>query len=1540
MKKLSLHVLLTLIVVIIGINPGYSQDIKTNNLTNESSYYRCEDDLIEVMFVESSAVRIRNGEPTDHNSNATAGLNNVLSALAWHQWSRFCDVDETKLDQWAANGERNTGQPVYNLNNIYSLKIPKGHDIWQICRQLEELEGIYQAKPYPLPVEPPLPPDYQNNQGYLKQATLNPSGIDALFAWTQTGGTGTGITICDLEYSWNYNHADITKAIGSSLNSWADPGFGNDHGTAVIGQLVADNNGWGITGICYDANILTCGTYYPAGSPAWNVPGAMALAISNLSAGDIILLEQQWNYDGSGGYVPIEWWTNTNTPQTNNAVYAAIVNAVANGIHVVEAGGNGNMDTDMITWYGNSGAIIVGAGGGFSYNNRERLSFSSYGSRFDLQGWGQNVTTTGYGTLYNSEGVNYYYTGTFNGTSSASPIVTGALACAEGYYLANISSTPPSPAFMRNHLATYSQPQVFGLTGNIGPRPDLYQAILAFLPPQNNIDWGDAPDPAYPTLLVNNGARHLIDPTIYMGASIDADPDGQPHPNAMGDDNNGNDDEDGVFFTSIIIAGQSNTITVFASVTGFLNAWMDFNANGSWADPGEQVFTDVLLNPGINNMLYNVPLVPFSITTYTRFRFSTQPGLIYTGLAPDGEVEDYEILINEAIQYEFDFGDAPDPTYPTLLANNGAHHFIDPTIFLGSSIDGDPDGQSDPSALGDDNDGNDDEDGVIFYYPLNPGTTATVDVIASGFFFLNAWIDQDFNGSWADPGDHVFMDVPLVSGVNTLSFIISSPAGSVGNTFARFRFSSMTGLSFFGPAPDGEVEDYMIFIGDESQDVFDWGDAPDGPYPTYAPSFGAHHLIVPGIYLGTTIDGEPDGQPDPAALGDDNNGSDDEDGITFNLPIIPNQPSYIIVEASVPGFLNAWIDFNFNGSWADPGDQIFMDYPLNVGSNLLTFTSPPLGISGNTFARFRFSTLAGLSFTGPAPDGEVEDYMIFISEETQDVLDWGDAPDGPYPTFAANSGAHHLIVPGIFLGTIVDADPDGQPNPAALGDDNDGNDDEDGVNFNYPFIPGQPATIDVIASMAGFLNAWIDQDFNGSWADPGDHVFIDIPLNAGTNSITFIASPGGWTGNTFARFRFSTLAGLSYIGPASDGEVEDYVIFFGEETQDEFDFGDASDPTFPTLLANNGARHIIDGITFLGVGIDADPDGQPDPNALGDDNDGNDDEDGVTVIFPLSPGGTAGFDVIASVDGLLNAWIDFNGNGSWADAAEHVIIDQSLFAGSNWQLFSVPNFAQVGKTIARFRFSTVGGLNYDGLSPNGEVEDYELIIHGDVIVKLKVLLEGAYNGAEMTTDLNAGGVLPLSQPFDSDTTAKWYYTGSESVPSIPNADITDWVLVEFRDAPSASSATGSTVVARKAAFLKKDGSITGLDGINPIQVYGVFQYQPFVVIWHRNHLGVLSANPLVNTGVNEYGYEFPTSAGQAFGGVLGHKYLGGGVWGMISADGEPDGLVDADDYLVWRKTLGTSGYDPADYNLDTQVDNKDKNDQWVPNLGEGSQVPN
>jgi len=160
----------------------------------------------------------------------------------------------------------------------------------------------------------------------------------------------------------------------------------------------------------------------------------------------------------------------------------------------------------------------------------------------------------------------------------------------------------------------------------------------------------------------------------------------------------------------------------------------------------------------------------------------------------------------------------------------------------------------------------------------------------------------------------------------------------------------------------------------------DFGDAPDPTYPTLLANDGPRHTIVPGLFLGRGVDGERDGQPDAAAAGDDHNGAD-EDGVTFGSALQPGMTASVEVTASAAGYLNAWIDFNRDGSFGGRGEQIFADQLLAAGVNRLTIAVPTDAVPGPTFARFRFNSRGLLSYNGPAADGEVEDYRVEIAKE-------------------------------------------------------------------------------------------------------------------------------------------------------------------------------------------------------------------------------------------------------------------------------------------------------------------------------------------------------------------------------------------------------------------------------------------------------------------------------------------------------------------------------------------------------------------------------
>ncbi|MHC4477287.1 MAG: GEVED domain-containing protein [Planctomycetota bacterium] len=544
---------------------------------------------------------------------------------------------------------------------------------------------------------------------------------------------------------------------------------------------------------------------------------------------------------------------------------------------------------------------------------------------------------------------------------------------------------------------------------------------------QGKYDFGDAPeDPGlgyhYPTLL-STGARHKISTGVHLGAKVDGEPDGQPQSSsALGDDNDTGpsnlppppnvDDEDGVTLGSLR-AGRLASVTVTASIDGYLDAWVDFTCNGDWADPCEHVLTAVLLSPGSNSLSFLVPATATHGTpTYARFRFRKKNvPLSYDGPADDGEVEDYMVDMIEEPQY--DFGDAPTSaqsgfakSYPTTLAQNGARHVIvdgGPYIgFSGDVPDSDTDGQPDPNAGGDDDDGNNDEDGARGLGLFQGAPQDLALSVGGGGGYVGAWIDFNGDGDW-DAGEEVFQGW-LGDGVHDIE--VKAPFGSPLYTFGRFRITSLPErLKPTGPALDGEVEDHKIGIAPA-----DFGDAPV-PYPTLHADNGAYHsthFLV--IRLGEEVDPELNGQPDANALGDDLKSpypgrpfsGDDEDGVRFltkqlirgqlvtveTKKLIRGQQTTVEVEINndYEAFLCAWIDFDGDKTWNDSTERIITKIYTSSGywTDEFQFQIPSDAKIGTTFARFRIGseppTHPNLPPTGYGGWGEVEDYEVEIVE--------------------------------------------------------------------------------------------------------------------------------------------------------------------------------------------------------------------------------------------------------------------------------------------------------------------------------------------------------------------------------------------------------------------------------------------------------------------------------------------------------------------------------------------------------------------------------
>ncbi len=348
---------------------------------------------------------------------------------------------------------------------------------------------------------------------------------------------------------------------------------------------------------------------------------------------------------------------------------------------------------------------------------------------------------------------------------------------------------------------------------------------------------------------------------------------------------------------------------------------------------------------------------------------------------PAGAFTEQTVNLTVTLPKDVDFGDAP-ATYPVLIANNAAWHTVNPGFRLGTAIDAEPDGRPGTSAAGDDLSNLDDEDGVVLGAMLQASQSNSIKVTASAAGKLDAWIDLNQNGVWEHPAERVAAGVPLVGGVNSLSLTLPASAKS-GVTFARVRFSATGNLPPDGGAGAGEVEDYRVAV-KSAEALFDFGDAP-APYPTTIAQAGARHAAS-GLLLGALRDVEADGQPHNYARGDDDLDSSDEDGVSMTFPLVPAQSTSLSVRASAAGMLDAWVDFNRDGDWSDPGEQVFMSLPVRAGLNPLSFPVPANASTGLTFARFRLSTTGGLSFTGEATDGEVEDYAAEITSPVAPCL--------------------------------------------------------------------------------------------------------------------------------------------------------------------------------------------------------------------------------------------------------------------------------------------------------------------------------------------------------------------------------------------------------------------------------------------------------------------------------------------------------------------------------------------------------------------------
>ncbi|MFP2927545.1 S8 family peptidase, partial [Pyxidicoccus sp. 3LG] len=444
-----------------------------------------------------------------------ADLASALTVLSARPASALPDrlfkETESMLAERKRTGEERGGRQLADLNLYFEVPLLPGtsaEGVAKLVADLNALESVEVAyaepRPEPAMVDfgmseavrgllaavdlPPATPLYESRQGYLNAA---PTGIDARYAWTVSGGTGAGVRVVDIEGGWRTTHEDMPTLFRQGGAQYNDLSWRN-HGTAVLGEMVGAPNAYGVTGIVHGASAGIEGIGNQSTASAINNAAAA------VGRGGVILIElhAQGPADGTActcnttqcNYIAMEYW---------QANYDAIATATANGVVVVEAAGNGSANLDAPA-YGNafnrnvrdSGAIVVGAS---TANTRVPMCWTNFGSRVDVHGWGEQVTSMGYGDLFAS-GEDQYYTGTFSGTSSASPIVTGAAASLQGVSIAS-GRGAIDPRALRQLLAATGTPQAAS-SQNIGPLPDLRRAINQLVNSGSTVCKGQTPQAA------------------------------------------------------------------------------------------------------------------------------------------------------------------------------------------------------------------------------------------------------------------------------------------------------------------------------------------------------------------------------------------------------------------------------------------------------------------------------------------------------------------------------------------------------------------------------------------------------------------------------------------------------------------------------------------------------------------------------------------------------------------------------------------------------------------------------------------------------------------------------------------------------------------------------------------------------------------------------------------------------------------------------------------------------------------------------------
>ena len=887
---------------------------------------------------------------------------------------------------------------------------------------------------------------------------------------------------------------------------------------------------------------------------------------------------------------------------------------------------------------------------------------------------------------------------------------------------------------------------------------------------------GDAPD-SYATLLASNGPVHGRG-APHLGGAVDYEGDGLPTVAADGDDLASGDDEDGVTFNPalsypnptirtgtdpVTLLPVQNTVRVNASGAGFASVWVDWNEDGDFADAGERVADAQAVAAGNNDLTFAGAANPADIRTYVRVRYSTDAASVHapTGVAPDGEVEDYRVLVERLIVPSA-CAPVSQPFYAMtfkapLVADETAAtvRYRDVTVVGGRAVDmfvsaGGAFAANSFDASGDDAAWNVNGSSTLDYTFYLAGTTTPVQV--SGVWGVDdmdsgestSYLTNQIAGYAITPGSKV----SVTTGVNSQSQPFTRFSGTVsGNSAPESRYQLwFQGRSTLSASWGGGTNSGFTIDGDTDLSVppscEDYGDAPDVGYKTLLASNGPHHSIDLGLRLGAAVEFDGDGQPTAGADGDDLNRTDDEDGVAAPIVETVGQTTTVQVSATnstaSAATLAGWIDVNVNGTF-DAGERATVSVPAASGTATYTLTFPAASILDDTYARFRLfpGAPANPLPTGAATAGEVEDYRVtatapVVSCATDAAL-FNTAYNGAGGKLPAGSrdlvwraGLGNATGPASvssWIPAYVVTGPSAwTPSPFGNADwisyfantaQGAGNAD---VYFRYTF------TIDPNVALNGFslpMDFYADNSVPEVWVNGVAQSAFTTSLPQSTNTYFYAGFQAGKQAATMLSHGFqhgsNTIVVRVASGPPNVGFMAQMnpTAVCADRGDAPASYGTAgSGGPSHNLAGYNGTTHTAP--LMMGALVDSDTDGQPGAAADGDDTISTDDEDGVgpiTVTKGVPSTITVNATNTTASAATLAGWVDLDKSGTF-DSNERVVV--SIPAGSpaaSYQL-AFPAATTTQPMYARFRLlpGTVATPSPTSAATAGEVEDYPVTV--------------------------------------------------------------------------------------------------------------------------------------------------------------------------------------------------------------------------------------